>query len=148
MPHRLYPKWEVPVALFCLGTCNSRWLLLLLVGVFSKLRTATISFVISVCPHGTTWLPLDEISWNWYFMIFRKSVDKIQVWLQFDKDHTYFIRSSEFFLKWEMFQTKAVEKIKTQFYLFIHLFLLYMSNKCTMYDNNYLFLITFLHFDV
>ena len=26
---------------------------------FAKLRKATISFVKSVCPHGTNWLPLD-----------------------------------------------------------------------------------------
>jgi len=32
------------------------------VGAFAKLRKATISFVISVCPHGTTRLTLDEFS--------------------------------------------------------------------------------------
>ena len=28
-------------------------------GAFAKLRKATIGFVMSVCPHGTTRLPLD-----------------------------------------------------------------------------------------
>jgi len=28
-----------------------------------ELRSATISFVMSVPPHGTTWLPLDGFSW-------------------------------------------------------------------------------------
>ena len=28
-------------------------------GVFAKLQKATISFVMSVRPHATTWLPLD-----------------------------------------------------------------------------------------
>ena len=30
-----------------------------LFGFFAKLRKATISFVMSVCPHGTTQLPLE-----------------------------------------------------------------------------------------
>jgi len=28
-------------------------------GAFAELRKATVSFVMSVCPHGTTRLPLD-----------------------------------------------------------------------------------------
>jgi hypothetical protein len=39
-----------------------------LLDAFAKLRKATVSFVMSVCPsvrpHGTTRLPLDEVSWN------------------------------------------------------------------------------------
>ena len=31
----------------------------LFLGAFAKLRIATTSFVMSVCPHGTTRLPLD-----------------------------------------------------------------------------------------
>ena len=31
-------------------------------GAFAKLRNATVSFVMSVCPHGTTRLPLDGFS--------------------------------------------------------------------------------------
>jgi hypothetical protein len=30
--------------------------------VFAKLRKATVSFVMSVCPHATTWLALDGFS--------------------------------------------------------------------------------------
>ena len=112
-------RWKVPVTLFCLGICSARWLLLLLPGAFSKLRKATIRFVMSVCPRGTTRLPLDELSWNSYYRIFRKSVCKIQVWLKFDSNHRNFIRRPEFFFKWEKFQTKPVEKIRAQFYLFI-----------------------------
>jgi hypothetical protein len=45
-----------------------RWLISVLSGAFAKLRKATISFVVSVrpsvCPHGTTRLPLDGFSWN------------------------------------------------------------------------------------
>jgi len=35
--------------------------------MFSKLQKATISFVLSVLLHWTTWLPTDGFSWNWIF---------------------------------------------------------------------------------
>jgi len=41
-------------------------------GAFAKLRKGTASFVLSVCPHGTTRLPLDGFSWNLLLVIFRK----------------------------------------------------------------------------
>jgi len=62
-----------------------------ILGAFAKLRKATISFVMSVCPpippsvrpsicpHGTTRLPLEGVSLNLIFDIFRKPVDKIEV---------------------------------------------------------------------
>jgi len=31
-------------------------------GALAKLLKATVSFVISVCPYGTTWLPLGRFS--------------------------------------------------------------------------------------
>jgi hypothetical protein len=34
------------------------------IGAFAKLRNATVSFVMSVCPHGTTRHPLDGFSLN------------------------------------------------------------------------------------
>jgi len=37
------------------------------------------SSCLSVRPHGTTRLPLDGFSLNFILMIFRKSVEKIQV---------------------------------------------------------------------
>jgi hypothetical protein len=54
--------------------------------------------------------------------IFRTSVEKIQVSLEFEKDNTFFTWSpvyihdkylSQSFLEWEVLQTKVVEKIKT-----------------------------------
>jgi len=45
-------------------------------GASLKLRKATISFVmsvcLSVCPHGTTHIPLHEFSWNLIFEDFSK----------------------------------------------------------------------------
>jgi len=32
--------------------------------VVTKLQKATTSFVMSICLHGRTWLPLDGFSWN------------------------------------------------------------------------------------
>ena len=46
--------------------------------------------LMSVRPHGTTWLPVYEFSWNSYLSIFRKSVDKIQVSSKSDKNNGYF----------------------------------------------------------
>ena len=63
-------------------------------GAFAKLRKAIISFVISVrssvCPHGTTRLPLDGFDEIWYLLIFRKSVEKFQVSLKSDRNNGYF----------------------------------------------------------
>jgi len=39
-------------------------------GPFTKLRKASISFVLSVSPHGTTLLPLDEFSFKLIFELF------------------------------------------------------------------------------
>ena len=60
---------------------------------FAKLRRATISFVMSVrlsnCMGklGFHWKNFHEI---WYLIIFRKSVEKIQISLKSDKNNEYF----------------------------------------------------------
>jgi hypothetical protein len=41
---------------------NDEKLRVALLVVFTKLRKATVSFVMSVCPHATTWLALDGLS--------------------------------------------------------------------------------------
>jgi len=43
-----------------------------LLDAFAKLQKATISFVASLCPHGTTRLPLDGFSLNSIFRGFSK----------------------------------------------------------------------------
>ena len=55
----------------------------------------------------------------WHLGIFRKSVEKFQVLLKSDKNKgTYIFLShlAQFFLEWEMFQTRVVEKIKTHIF--------------------------------
>ena len=54
-------------------TRSQSWLFL---GAFAKLRKTTVSFSMSVhpsvCPHGTTRLPLGGFSWNFIFGYFSK----------------------------------------------------------------------------
>jgi len=65
----------------------------------------------SVCLHGKIWIPPDyhEIL---YLNIFKKSVEKIQVSLKFEKYNGYFTRrhvyiyDADFFFEWGMFETK------------------------------------------
>jgi hypothetical protein len=70
------------------------FLLLLLLGVFTKLRKATVTFIMSVClsiwlEHlGSHWMAFHESS---YLSIFRKSVEKIQVSLKSDKNNGHFM---------------------------------------------------------
>jgi hypothetical protein len=45
-----------------------------LLGAVTKLRKASINFVISVSPHGTTWLTLDEFSFNLIFECFFENI--------------------------------------------------------------------------
>ena len=47
--------------------------------VFSKLRKATTSFVMSLRPHGTTLLPLSGFSLNFIFEDFSKICQKNQI---------------------------------------------------------------------
>ena len=64
-----------------------------LLGVFAKLRKATISFVMSVRPSvpkeqlGSHWTDFHEI---WYLNIFLEKLEKIQVSLKLDKKNEHF----------------------------------------------------------
>ena len=51
-----------------------------------------VSSCLSVRPRGTTQLPLNRIPWNLIFSIFWKSVQKIPVWLIYEKNNGYFTR--------------------------------------------------------
>jgi len=88
---------------------------------FRKIAKNDYSFVMSARPHGTTRLPLDRFSWNLIFENFSKICRENS--LKSDKNKGYFtwrpiyifIISRHFTLKWEMFQTEVVEKIRTHF---------------------------------
>jgi len=73
-----------------------------LLGAFVKLRKATVSFLMSICPSVRLYNPPSDLSWKklgshwtdfheiWYFSIFRKSVKKIQLSLKSDRYNGYF----------------------------------------------------------
>jgi hypothetical protein len=66
---------------------------------------------------GKNLLPLGRFSENLKFAILWKSVKQIKVLLKSDKNNGYFTWRpclAHFFLEWEMFHTKVVEKITTQ----------------------------------
>jgi hypothetical protein len=93
----------------------------LFLGAFATLRRAAVSFVVSVRPHGTTRLQLDGFSWNLIFEFFENlsrkfkrhwNLKSITGALREDNIH-FWSYLARFFLEWEMFQTKVVEKIKT-----------------------------------
>jgi len=105
-----------------------------LLSTFQILRKATVPSRLSVCPadhpsvspHRTNrfhWTDFHEI---WYLNIFRKSIEKIQVSLQSDKNNRYFTWRpiyiflsylTEFFLEWVIFQTKFIENQNPNFVL-------------------------------
>ena len=93
----------------------------------TKMPKAAISFVMfvcrSLCPHGITQLPLNEFLSNlgleYFSKIFR---DKLNFVTICQEKRVLCIKAcvhlwsylAQFFLEWEMFQKKHVEKIKTQ----------------------------------
>ena len=86
---------------------------------------------------GSHWADFHEI---WYLKIFRKSVEKIQLSLKSNnsKGHfawrpIYIFLSSlaHFFLEWEMFQIKVVEKIRTHILCSVTFF----WKSCRLWDN-------------
>jgi hypothetical protein len=87
---------------------------------FVKLRNANNTFIISVClsvrmeQSSSHWTNFHEIL---YLSIFRKSVEKIRLLLQYDKNNRYeelctFTISHSFLLRMRNFSDKFVEKIK------------------------------------
>ena len=54
--------------------------------VLSGLRQVCLS----VRPHGTTRLPLNRFHEIWYSNVFRKCLEKLQVWLKSDNNNGYF----------------------------------------------------------
>jgi hypothetical protein len=58
-------------------------------GAFAELRK---DFIIFVRPNGETQFLLKGFRAIWYLRIFRKSIDRIQVWLNFDKNNEVLTR--------------------------------------------------------
>ena len=94
-PHAAFPEWFS--------------------GAFAKLGKATVSFVMSVRPRGTTGLPLDGFWWNLVTAsFFRTYVKEIQVSLKIPPERVLYMKTFSHlwqylaeFLEWEMFQIKS-----------------------------------------
>jgi hypothetical protein len=106
-----------------------------------ELRRVCLSVCLSVRPSirveqlGSHWTDFHEI---WYLSVFRKSVEKIQVSLKYDRnngtwheDLCTFVIESQLFLEWEMFQTTVLEKIKTHILCSIT----FSRKWCRLWDN-------------
>ena len=91
-----------------------------------QIAKATVSFVMSVrppvCPYEQIGSHLTDSHEILHLGILRKSIQKIQDSLKYDKNNGYLTQipiysydniSLNFFLKWEIFQTNIVEIIKT-----------------------------------
>jgi len=99
---------------------------------------------------GSHWMDIHKI---WCSRIFRKSVEKIQVPLKLDNNRYnihFWSYLAHFFLEWEMFQTKVVEKIKTHvlcsvtFFLSLEKFKFHWNMTIitgTLHEDQYTFLI-------
>jgi len=99
------------------------------------------SSCLSVRPRGTNRLPLDGFSWIWYLSIFRKICRKnsrsVKIWQDVRVLHTQTNTTvcsylAHFFLEWEIFQTKFVQKIKTRVSFSITL---YFRKSCRLWNN-------------
>jgi len=102
-------------------------------GAFAQLRKATISLVMSVCPHGTTRLPLEggfhEIL---CLSIFLKYVERVHVSFIRDENNRVLYMTTninfwsyvgQFFLEWAMLQTNVAVKINAYILCSITFFL-------------------------
>ena len=86
-------------------------------GASSKFLKATIRFVMSIRPHGTTLLPLEWFSWNLIFLYLSKNLSRKFKFVT-ETDFHFLSYLAQIFLESEMFQTEVVEKIKTGVFMF------------------------------
>ena len=112
----------LPILYLTLDSVCPLWFL----SVFAKLRKATELQLTSLCPsvrpHGTTRLPLDGFLWNLIFRFFPPNIcrenssfikirrEYLVLYMTFPHLWQYL---ADFFLEWEIFKIKVVEKIKT-----------------------------------
>jgi hypothetical protein len=108
---------------------------------FAHLRKVNINSVMSVRLQATSRLPLDGFSWNfvceYFFKICRENSRFIKICQEervlYVKNNTHiWSYLTQFFLAWEMFQTKLVEKIKTNI---LRLMTLFFRKLCRFWGN-------------
>jgi len=110
-----------------------------ILGAFGKLRKATIAFVMPICPSVRPSTPNNSTPTERIWITFdirnfsdicRENSVFIQIWLEsgalYIKNHVHLWHLVQLFLKWEMFQTKVVEKIKTRILRSITFFFMFV----------------------
>ena len=113
-------------------------------GAFAKLRRAAVNFVLSglslptICPSvnspNTGWIFMKIYIWIFFF---QKDSDFTKIWREYRvlymKTNIHFWSYlAQFFLEWEMFQTKVVQKIRTHISDWITFF---FRKSCCLWDN-------------
>jgi hypothetical protein len=96
------------------------------IGVFAKLRKATINLImsvrVSVCTNDTTGVPMGGFSWKFMFEYVSENCRENSSFIKTDQElRALFMKTAkhfwsylvQFFLEWQMFETKSVEEIKT-----------------------------------
>ena len=111
-----------------------------LLGAFAELRKATLNFIMSLSVHLPAHVEQLCSHWTnfrktWHLSISRKSVEKAEVLLKSNKNNVkthvhYWSHFAQFFLEWEMFQAKVVEKIDTHF-MFNNIF--FFGKSCRLW---------------
>jgi len=95
---------------------------------------------LSVCPHGTTRLLLDGFFKIWYLSNFRKSVEKIPIFLKnrtritgilHEDQYTFFIISRPVLLKMRIISDKNCKENQNIFYVTYFFF----RKNCLLWDN-------------
>ena len=113
------------------------------VGAFAKLRKATISFGMSVCPSvrmeqlGFYWTDFHKI---WHLSIFRKSVEKSHISVKSDKNNgtlhedqcTFMIISIWILLRRRNFSDKRFTENQNTHFVFSNFF---SRKSCQLWDN-------------
>jgi hypothetical protein len=105
---------------------------------FAKLRKASISFVLSVCPSVCShWTDFHEI---WHFSIFSKNCREnssfIIIWQEqrvfyMKPDLHFWYFQAQFFTEWKMCQTEVVENNKTHIWCSVS----FLLNSCRLWGN-------------
>jgi len=117
----------------------SSWYWFLFLGVFAKLWKVPVCFFMSVCPHGTTWLPLDGLWWNFIFEYLKKnclensSFIKIgqELWvLYINATRHFFIMSHSVLPRMRNVSDKSCRGNQNTHFVFNNFFL-----SCCLWDN-------------
>jgi hypothetical protein len=100
--------------------CSIEHVMALFLGVLAKLWKATSTFVMSVClsSRPSTWNNLAPPCWIfneiWCLRIFRKSVQKIQVYFKFHENNRYFTWRQIYSFDHNLLSSSGNEKYSSQ----------------------------------